>query len=600
LVALVGIGLIGSSCSSDDTSGSTSAVTSGSAASSTDETTPAADGKAGGTLVVGGGADVLYLDPAAAYSAGDYQIQRAILRGLFDYVASDDSTERTTPQADIAVEVPTSANGGVSADGLTYTIKLRSGVKWNAPSGERAVVASDVVLGVKRMCNPVQGSAVRNYFTATIVGLDDYCSTFGDVAPDVAAIKEYIEGNEVAGVKAVDDSTVEFTLTQPASDFINVLALSRFAAPQPVEYLDYLPDSPELRQNTVANGPYMIETYVPDQKYVLVRNPSWDSTTDPLRKAYVDTIDITLGQEPESVFQQIIAGTVDMQFGETTVPSQEIPALVAANDDRLSIAGDGSINPYVVINTLSPNENGALANVKVRQALNFAVNKEAVQQILGGPTLANFSTHYLPPEVPGSEDINPLNVPPTGDAEKSKALLAEAGYPDGVKLKLLWTDEQEGKNLATILQQDLGKAGFDVELVFASRNEFYGEWLLNEELTRQGGWDIAAVSWYADYLAGRAYMVSMLDGRGYSGGSPNYGGYNNDDVNKEIDAALAATSVDEANKHWAEADRLATTDAAWAPITFTKTATLHGSRVGGFAVLAPPRNGDFVNVWIEG
>ncbi len=179
-------------------------------------------------------------------------------------------------------------------------------------------------------------------------------------------------------------------------------------------------------------------------------------------------------------------------------------------------------------------------------------------------------------------------------------MLAEAGYPDGVDVKLLYSDEQEGRNLATVLQQDLGAAGFNVELVFAGRNEFYGEWLLNAEVTRAGGWDIAAVTWYADYLSGRAYMSPMLDGRGYNGGSPNYGAYNNDEVNAAIDAAVSAATPEEANELWAEADRLATIDAAWVPITFTKTPTLHGERVKGFAVLAPPRNGDFTNVWVDG
>ena len=190
----------------------------------------------------------------------------------------------------------------------------------------------------------------------------------------------------MSGVTAVDDSTVQFTLTQPASDFINILALMRFAAPQPVEYLDYLADSPDLRQNIIENGPYQITEYVPDQSYVLERNPNWDPDTDDLREAYVDRIEITLGQESESVFQQIIAGTVDMQWGETTVPTPEIPALLANEDDRLVIEGAGSINPYLAINTLSPNADGAFANPLVRQALNFAVDRQAVQQILGGPS----------------------------------------------------------------------------------------------------------------------------------------------------------------------------------------------------------------------
>lgn len=553
----------------------------------------------GGTLLVAGGPDVLFLDPAAAYSKADYQIQRAIHRGLFDYAASENLDEATTPLPDIAEQVPTRDNGGISEDGLTYTIILRDGVMWNAPSGERPVVAEDAIRGLRRMCNPVQGAYPRKYYTDTIVGFEDYCTSFGSVEPTVDAIRQYVESGTIEGAQALDDRTLEFTLTQPAADFIEILALSRFAAPQPVEYLDHLPDSPELRQNTVANGPYQIAEYVPDQHFELVRNPAWDPATDDLRAAWVDEIDIAMGQEDTTVSQQIMAGTVDMQWGETIVPTSEIPALVAADDDRLFIGGNGSIRPYLAINTLSPNQEDAFTKVEVRQALNFAVDRAAVQQILGGPELAQIATSILPPEVPGAPVDNPLDLPDTADPERARELLADAGYPDGLTVKLLYEEEDPERDIAAVLEQDLTAAGFAVELIGSPRNQFYSDWLLNPEVTESGGWDIAPTTWFADYLSGRAYMVPMLDGRGYEGGSPNYGGYNNDDLNTAIDDALAATSDDKAEAHWAAADNIAMTDAAWVPIAFTKTPTLHGDRVGGFVYHFPPNNGDFVNVWLK-
>jgi peptide/nickel transport system substrate-binding protein len=568
------------------------------AATSTATASGGGEPQRGGTLIVAGNPDVLWMDPAAAYSAADYQFQRMTLRGLFDYPNSGTLEERATPQPDLAVEIPTAENGGISADGLTYTITLRDDVVWNVDE-PRPIVAEDVVRGVKRICNPVQGSAARQYYLDTIAGLREFCDGFADVAPEIEPIREYIESTDVAGVTAVDDQTVQFTLTQPASDFVYILALFRFAAPQPVEYLDYLADSPELRQNIIENGPYQVVEYVPDQSYVLERNPNWDPETDDLREAYVDRIEITLGQENESVFQQIIAGTVDMQWGETTVPTPEIPALLAAGDERLVIEGAGGLVPYVVINALSPNADGAFGNPLVRQALNFAVDREAVQQIFGGPDLSELAFHILPPEVPGSEDINPLNIPPGGDPERARELLAEAGYPDGLPIKVLYDDEPGMENLAAVLEQVLGDSGFDVELVFAQRNAFYGEFLLNHEFTESGGWDISPVTWYADYLAGRSYIPILLDGRGYESGTPNYGGYNNDELNAIIDDALAASTPEEAAELWAEADLVATEDAAWVPLAFSKTPTLHGDRVDGFAFQLAPRNGDLVNVWLE-
>jgi peptide/nickel transport system substrate-binding protein len=560
----------------------------------------AADDRRGGTLRVAGGPDVLYLDPAAAYSKGDYQIMRATMRALFDYVPDEDMEVATTPVPDLAVEIPTVENGGISEDGTVYTIDLREGVEWDAPDGPRPVVAADAVLGLKRICNPVQGAWPRKYFADTIVGFKEYCDGFGEVAPEIDAIREYIEGNDIAGMEAVDDDTIRFTLTQPAADFLNILALGRFTAPHPVEYLEYLPDSPELRQNFISNGPYRIAEYVPDERFVLERNPTWDPETDDIRAAYVDRIEIAMGQSDTTVFQQIMAGTVDMQWGETTVPVAEVPALAAQGDERLYVGGNGSIRPYLVINTLSPNADGAFGRPEVRQALNHAVDREAIQQILGGEVMATIARTILPPEIPGNiVNENPLEVSDSGDPDLARQLLADAGYPDGLPVKLLYEEEDPERDIATVLQQDLQEAGFDVELIPSTRNAFYGEWLLNKEVTESGGWDIAPATWFADYFSGRAYLVPMLDGRGYESGSANYGGYDNGEVNAAIDAAAAATDASDSEAAWGDADRLATLDAAWVPLAFTKTATLHSDRVGGFVYHFPPNQGDFVNVWLE-
>src|SRR6478609_6896313 len=296
--------------------------------------TDAGDAATGGTLKLAGNSDVLYLDPAASYSAPDYQIH-------------------------LALEIPTVENGGISDDGTVYTVELQKGVEFDAPDGAREIVAEDVVLAAKRICNPVSPSNALSYFTDTIVGLAEYCEGFSTVEPTVEAIRAYVEGNDIEGVQATGDHTVQFTITQPAADFIDIMALGVFLAPQPVEYLDYLPDSPELRQNIISSGPYRIAEYVPDESFTLERNPVWKADLDPVRKANVDAIEIAMGQDAAAVQQQLEAGTVDMQWADTVTPTASVPALLAADDERLVIGGDGAIRPYVVINTLSPNADGA-------------------------------------------------------------------------------------------------------------------------------------------------------------------------------------------------------------------------------------------------
>jgi peptide/nickel transport system substrate-binding protein len=114
------------------------------------------DAVAGGTLNLLGAGDIDYMDPNVSYYSVGYLNLRMWARQLFTYPAVPDQT--TEPVPDLAAEIPTMDNGGVSADGLTYTITLRDGVSWNS-SPERPVVAADFVRGVKRTCNP--GSAVR-------------------------------------------------------------------------------------------------------------------------------------------------------------------------------------------------------------------------------------------------------------------------------------------------------------------------------------------------------------------------------------------------------------------------------------------------------
>ncbi|WJL96357.1 ABC transporter substrate-binding protein [Microbacterium sp. ET2] len=557
------------------------------------------DAATGGTLRLAGNSDVLYLDPAASYSAPDYQIHRALTRTLFAHVPTGNDTGNTEIVPDLALEIPTEDNGGISEDGTVYTVELQEGVEFDAPDGAREVVAEDVVLAAKRICNPVSPSNALSYFTDTIVGLAEYCEGFAEVEPTVEAIRAYIEGNDVEGVRAVDERTVEFTITQPAADFIDIMALGVFLAPQPVEYLEYLPDSPELRQNIISTGPYRIAEYVPEESFTLERNPVWNAELDPIRDANVDAIEISMGQDAAAVQQQLEAGTVDMQWADTVTPTASVPALIGANDERLVIGSDGAIRPYVVINTLSPNADGAYGNTTVRQALNFAIDRAASQQILGGPGLAEVATQILPPEVLGTEQANVLDVPAEGDTARAQELLEEAGYADGVPVKLLYRETEPYASLATAMQQDLEAAGFQVEMKVTTQNAFYSEFLLNQDITEAGEWDIALAAWSADYFGGRPYLVPMLDGRGYEAGSPNFGGWNNEEFNTLVDEALAAETPEQANELWIEADAVATEDAAWVPIAFARTPVFHSERVGGFEWNAWTNNGDMTKVFLD-
>ena len=117
-----------------------------------------------------------------------------------------------------------------------------------------------------------------------------------------------------------------------------------FCSARPIEYMNYVPDGAQMRQHMLSDGPYAITKYVPTKSMTLERNPAWNASSDPLRHAYVDSIEITEGLSSESVQQQIEAGTGDMEW-DIQPPTQDLPRLISGDDKRLILGPSG---PYDV------------------------------------------------------------------------------------------------------------------------------------------------------------------------------------------------------------------------------------------------------------
>lgn len=548
----------------------------------------------GGTLKLLGAGDIDHMDPASAYYTVSYTLLRGITRQLVSYPNSKDQKESSTPVADLATEVPTATNNG-----KTYVFTIRDGAMWDTKSGPRQITAADAARGLKRLCNPVQPTGAKGYFAGVIDGMAQYCDKFAKVSGTIPAIKQFVENNEIPGVKA-EGQKLTINLVQPAGDFMNIMALP-FASPMPVESLNYLPDSPEFRQNFISDGPYRITSYVADKSIELDRNPAWKAASDPLRKGYVDKISITEGSDEGPVQQQLEAGTADMEW-DTTVPTANVPALMAKNDPKLALVDNGSTNPYMVINIQSPNANGALKNVKVRQALNYAVNKKNVIQVLGGPTLYKPLGQILTPPILGYKEFDPYATPDSaGDPTKAKQMLADAGYPNGLNLIFLYRNKGKAPQIATTLQADLKKAGVNLQLKQVPPADFYTQHLQKPSAAKSGDWDLAAPGWNPDWQgnAARSFFVPLLDGRQCGEGSTNYACYNNPEVNRLIDQALQSSDTNQIADLWHQADQKVMADAPWVPITTGKTPYYHADRVQNWIYFPFANNGDITNVWLQ-
>ena len=553
----------------------------------------------GGTLKLLGSSDVDHLDTASAYYTATYTLERTFARQLFSYPASSDTTTANTPVPDLATGMPTAANGGISADGRTYTIHLRTGVRWNT-SPARDVTAQDVVLGLERLCNPVSPVGAPGYYENTIAGMKAYCDGFAKVAGTAPAIAAYIDGHQISGVKATGAQTVVFTLTRPASDFVNVLAMP-FASPAPREYLRYVPDSAAFRAHTISDGPYQIVKYTANQSIALDKNPAWTQSSDPIRHQYVDHITVTEGQDAGPVQQQIQAGTADLEW-DTVVPTANIPALQAAKDARLGLYPALDTNPYLVFNLQSPTAGSALKNVKVRQAIEYAIDKVAIGQVYGGPALNTPLDQVIPPGNVGYQQFDPYPTAQSkGDAATCKSMLAAAGYPHGFTIKDVYRNAGDHPAVAQDVQADLKACGITDKLIPVNQGDYYGKYLNSPSAAQRGVWDVSEPGWVPDWYGdnGRAIIEPLFDGRNYGPNSVDYGDYDNPAVDALIDKALAAPDQNTAATYWHQADVQIMKDAAIVPFQTQKTALFRSSRVRNAIFLPFSQNYDLTQIWLS-
>lgn len=224
---------------------------------------------------------------------------------------TDDMTGPSRPVADLALRLPTVDNGDVGEDGVTYRIRLRDGVRWDAQQA-REITAGDVVRGIKRIAHP-GAAAMRPYFAATIEGLADYCEAydvaFGDGQPHAPDFAQFQRAHHISGLRAESDKVLLIRLREPANDLVDLLATG-FAAAAPREYDYYVPDSRDLHRNCPSAGPYrVVRRLSVGQDVGLAPNPRWDQATDSVRRQNLDRI--AFMAVPKEGTRNVIAGPID-------------------------------------------------------------------------------------------------------------------------------------------------------------------------------------------------------------------------------------------------------------------------------------------------
>ena len=412
----------------------------------------------GGTLNMVGISDVDYLDYDTGYYTTDYQVARLTVRQLYGFPA--DPAKTTTPVPDLATAMPV-----VSDNGLKQTVTLRSGVMWNT-NPPRPVTVADVVRGIKRACNPspVFFGGMAD-FEATIKGLSEFCAGYpAKAGTDAAAMKQYIEGHNVSGITTSGNS-ITFELTQPAPWLVGAMTMSPFSA-VPIEAENALPGTPGVYNHMYSDGPYQITSYTPKKEFKFTRNPQWQASTDPVRKAYVNAINVDETGNQTTIYQQMPTNSpsLGMSF-DALPPPADTPNLlnqVKSGSHDVNLAATYSSNPYLIFNVVSPNNGGALGKADVRQALSYGIERSQLTKVLGGPIVNPPLTHILPAGIDGSQGVPANYNPYPYDQAKAKSMLSAAGFTASkpLQIKFLYrSDSQASTAVFNNLSSQLNALG---------------------------------------------------------------------------------------------------------------------------------------------
>ena len=480
------------------------------------------------TLTVNLGGENNFLDPNQA----SWSTEVAILHQVYDGLLTFNPDLTLAPM--VAKEIPTVANKGISADGKTLTIKLKTNVTWN--DGTK-VTAKDFVFSIKRLFDPNLACAYESFYS-DVVGGDAYFNSASKTASEQSALKDAI------GVRAVNDSTLEIKLIDPLPTFLQLLALwpiYPIREDMVTKYGDkwYQADANGAMPYYITDGPFIIQEWVQNDHYTLVRNEKYWGTKPTLTKI---------------VFKEL----TDSNVAFAAYKNNEIDISgVPAGTEKTTMA-DATLSPQIVrypqlvtyalqFNVLKP----PFDNKLLRQAISCAIDRQAyIDQVRGG--VGKVALSWIPPGMPGYDAT--LGTDWALNPTKAKDLLAQAGYPNGVglpEIKFQYANTGTNPTLAAFLQQQL-KTNLGVNLTLEAMDSKSFSALVN---AKNHTW--AFVGWGADYPDPDNWLPQLF-GTGAGNNKTNYS-------NPAFDT-LAATALKELDntkrlQDWADAQKMVVADA---------------------------------------
>ncbi|WP_406268682.1 ABC transporter substrate-binding protein [Actinacidiphila glaucinigra] len=532
------------------------AITGGAAACGPEDSgAKAADGKPaqGGTLYVLNQAPQEDFDPARLYTSGGGNVPGLVFRTL--------TTRNRENGADGAKVVPDLATdtGTPNEDATVWTYHLKDGLKYEDGS---AITTADIKYGIERsFAAELSGGAP--YLRDWLVGGKEYQGPYKD------------KGG-LASIETPDAKTIVFHLNKPEGDF-PFLATQTSFAPVPKAK----DTGTKYENHPFSSGPYKVVANENDGEHlVLERNTHWDAKTDEERKAYPDRIDVRSGLDAAVINQRLSSGAGKDAAAVTTDTNLTAAELAKITGDK-ELAGRVGTGHFGYTDYISFNPKvKPFDDPKVRQAISYAVDRSTVVNALGGSSLAEPATTFLPAQE--SFGYTPYDAFPagkSGDAAKARELLKEAGHPNGLTVTLTHDSsggDEQGPEVATALQDALKKAGITVKLE-GLESSAYSEKI--HGVTTEPGFFLAG--WGADWPSGGPFLAPIFDGRQIVKDGYNFNNAQLDDpaLNKEIDEINKLTDLKAAAVRWGALDKKIGEQALTVPLVHPVYKRLYGKDV---------------------
>ncbi|MFC5906735.1 ABC transporter substrate-binding protein [Streptacidiphilus monticola] len=515
-MSLVGVMALTAACGGSKNHGTSSDSKGGSSFNAVATSIVNPSDKKGGTLNLWGSQDVDFLDTARAYYAFAWDLQGLYARTLVAY-PSKPGKDGLQLQPDLAASMPT-----VSADGLTYTFKLKSGLKFD---DGKPITSKDIKYGIERVFAQDLLPGGPTYLIDDLDEGQKYPGPYKDKSP---------EG--LKSVQTPDDSTIVFTLKQPNSDFLYHLAMG---SASPVEQSrDTGADA--YNKAPVSSGPYKVASYVPNKSIKFVRNPYWDQSTDTLRKALPDAVNVTITTNADDLDSRLLAGTADLDIGQAGVQTAAQAKILT--DPKLKAYADDV--PSMTIRYISIQTKVApFDNIHCRKAVIYAANGTDLQTARGGQWAGKLATNMLPPGVLGADNYDPYNLAAgQSQIDKAKQELAACGKPNGFSTNIaVRNNRQKEVKEAEQLQAALAKVGIKLNL-YQYDGAQSASTVGAPAVMHQKQLGLNVFGWGADYPTAPGFLGVLVDGNQIlPAGNNNYTEVNDPEIQSWIADAKKAT-----------------------------------------------------------